>query len=606
MRRLHTIIDRLGATGGWACLLVLATAAGRAADLPAVDYSQGVNWFPKFWRAYQMPRIPSPNLTNGRELAEMLQNGKIELSLSRLNSLVEENSLDLMATRYNVDIAETDILRAKSGQAARGAPGAPLPVEIFSSAIGAGVGGTSGTNAGGTGPSAISAAARQIVMGPTGVFDPDFSIDVSYDRATSPLNTRQVAGVDVVTTPSAAVLMRFEKAFSTGFTFNVSFNSQRQSSTQRFLLFNPAYTSRVFVGAYQPLMRGFGLALNRRFINLAKNDVEITRKIFEQQATTDLVNAQNAYWDLVAARKSVEAAQQALDTAQKLYEDTVHQEQVGVSAPLDVTQSKSATAGSRRDLIIAQTNQKTKELQLKALISKSLNPLSDVELTTTDALPEPKDSEIPTVEEALREALSHRPELAQSDLSLRNQQIAVAYTRDFLKPSFGVFALYASTALTSGVGPMLRQAWQTVPYPEYAAGFSFSISLRNRSAQADNVRAQLELQQQRTTRIRTENQIRMDVENAVVALTQSKAQVEAANQATASSKAAFDAEEKKLELGASTPYRVIQLQRDYVTAETQEIQAQANYAKARVQLDRVRGMVLEHNNISVNQILGGR
>src|SRR5690348_7976281 len=159
MRHPHTIIDRLAAAGGCACLLVLASAVCRAADAPAVDYSQGVKWFPKFWRAYQMPRIPSPNLTNGRELAEMVQSGKIELSLARLNSLVEENSLDLMATRYNVDIAETDILRAKSGQAARGAPGAPLPGEIFSAAIGAGVGGASGTNAGGTGPSAISAAA---------------------------------------------------------------------------------------------------------------------------------------------------------------------------------------------------------------------------------------------------------------------------------------------------------------------------------------------------------------------------------------------------------------------------------------------------------------
>jgi outer membrane protein TolC len=145
-----------------------------------------------------------------------------------------------------------------------------------------------------------------------------------------------------------------------------------------------------------------------------------------------------------------------------------------------------------------------------------------------------------------------------------------------------------------------------MPYPEYAAGFSFSISLRNRSAQADNVRAQLELQQQQTTRIRTENQIRVDVENAVVALTQAKAQVEAAQQAVQASKAALDAEQTKLTTGISTAYRVIQFERDYVASQSQQIQAQANYAKARVQLDRVRGTVLEHNNIPLNDLFGGR
>ena len=603
MRHLYTTIERFGAAGRWACLLVLATAMCRAADLPAADYSQGVKWFPKFWRAYQMPRIPSPNLTNGRQLAEMLRDGKLELSLSSLNSLVEENSLDMMASRYNVDIAETDILRAKSGQASRGVPGVPQPGELFASAIGAGVGNASTINAGGTGPTAITAAARQIVVGPRGTFDPDLQIGASFDRATSPLNTRQVAGVDVVTTPSTAVLTRFERAFSTGFSFAVSFNSQRQSSTQQFLLYNPAYTSRMSVTMYQPLWNGFGFAVNRRFINIAKNDLLVSRQLYRQTVSTAIINAQNAYWDLVAARKSVEAAQQALDTAQKLYDDTVHQEQVGVSAPLDVTQSKSATAGTRRDLIIAQTNEKTKELQLKALISRSLNPLSDVELTTTDALPEPQQSDIPAVQDALKTALANRSELIQADLNIENQRIAQKYTANLLKPTLSVFANYASSSLINGIGPLMQQVWINVPFPEYAAGFTFSVTLRNRSAQADNIRAQLELQQQQTTRVRTENQIRVDVENAVVALTQSKAQVEAAQQATMSSKAAFDAEGKKLAVGASTPYRVIQLQRDYVAAETQEIQSQANYAKAQVQLDRVMGTVLNRNNISLDELL---
>jgi outer membrane protein TolC len=588
----------------WLLLAAITSYGADAADLPPVDYSQGVKWFPKIWRAYQMPAIPKPDLTNGRQLQEMIQNGKIELSLSRLNALVEENSLDMMSSHYTVDIAETDLLRAKSGQAARGVPGVPQPGELFASAIGAGVGAASTINAGGTGPTAITGASRQIVIGPRGTFDPDLQIGASFDRANSPLNTLQVAGVNVVDTPSSDFLTRFEKAFSTGFTFSVSFNSQRQSSTQQFLLYNPAYTSRLSLTMYQPLLNGFGFAVNRRFINVAKNDLEVSRQLFRQQVSTALLNGQNAYWDLVAAQKSVEAAQQALDTAQRLYNDTAQQERLGAAAVLDVTQARSATAGSRRDLIIAQTNEKTKELQLKELISKSLNAVADIELATLDPLPEPQETDIPTVQDALKTAVGNRSELIQADLSLRNQRIAEKYTRNVLKPTFSIFATYASSSLTTGVGPLLQQVWLNVPYPEYAAGFSLSITLRNRSAQADNTRAQLEMRQQEAARVRIENQIRMDVESAVIALTQAKAQVEADKEAVTSTQTAFNAEQTKLQIGSSTPYRVIQTQRDYIAAQSQETQAQANYAKALLQLDRVRGTILQTNHVSLDALLG--
>lgn len=587
-------------------LYALASQTSFAAHPSPIDYTKGVRWFPKFWRAYEMPRIPPPNLANGAELLAMIQDGKIELSLTQLIKLVEENSLDVLSARYSVDIAETDVLRAKSGQAARGAPGVPLPGEVFSSAIGAGIGGALTANGGGTGPAAISAAARQVVIGPRGTLDPDVQVSVSFDHASSPLNTRQVAGLSTVVTPSAAVLTRFEKAYSTGFSFSVSFNSQRQSSTQQFLLFDPAYTSRLSLSFNQPLLNGFGFAVNRRFINIAKNDVQISRELARQQVTQAVINAQNAYWDLAAARENVQAAERALETAQKLYDDNRKQLEFGVAAALDVTQSESAVAGSRRDLIVAQTNQKIRELQLKALISKSVDRLSDVEVVTTNSLPAPPDGDIPPFQESLDTALRDRSELRQAELNIQNQRITEKFTRNSLKPAFAVFGTYASSALVGGTGPLLQQVWQAIPYPEYAAGFSLTISLRNRSAQADDVRAKLELSQAETSRARTENQVRLDVRTATIALLQSRAQMEAARKAVESAKAAFDAEQMKMEFGVSTPYRVIQFQRDFVAAQSQEIQAQVNYVKARVQLDRVRGETLARNNISLDDILRGR
>ncbi len=589
----------------WGFLLLLAFTVRqscRASDLPA-DFSEGAKWFPKFWRAYDAPRIARPNLANGRRLLEMTHDGKIEVSVAQLNALVEENSLDLLAARYNLYVAETDILRAKSGQAARGAPGVALPGAVFASALGAGVGSVSAGGGGGTGPAAISAAARQVVVGPRGTFDPDIQVSVSFDHATSPLNTVQVAGTPTVVTPSTAVLTRFEKAFSTGFSFSVSFNSQRQTSTQQFLRFDPAYTARLSLSANQPLLNGFGLAVNRRFINIAKNDVQISREQFRQQLTSALVNAQNAYWDLVAARENVDAARGTLTAAQRLYEDSRKQLELGMVAALDVIQSESAVAASRRDLISAQGNREIKDLQLKALISKSVDTLSDVELVTTDVLPRSQLSDIPPFQEALKTALANRSELRQAQLNIRNQAIAENFTRNGLKPSLSIFAMYASSSLQSAIGPMVQEVWQAVPYPEYAVGLSLAISLRNRSAQADYIRARLELSQAQTGRTRTENQIALDVRGALIALVQARAQTEAAARAVESARVAFDAEQTKMRLGASTPYRTIQFQRDYVAAQAQELQARVSYAKARVQLDRVCGQTLARNNVSLDEVV---
>ena len=316
------------------------------------------------------------------------------LSIAVSQSLVVENSLDVLTARYNLYVAETDIHRPKSGQAAHGAPGIPLPGAVFASALGAGVGAVSTANGGGTGPAAISAAARQVVIRPRGTFDPDIQVSMSFDHASSPLNTVQVASTPTVVTASTAVLTRSEKAFSAGFSFSVSFNSQRQSSTQQFLRFDPAYTSRLSISANQPLLNGFSDAVNRRFITIARNHAQISRELFRQQVTAALVNAPNAYWDLVAAREGADAASRALAAAQRLYQDSRKQLELGMAAVLDVIQSESAMAGGRRDFIAAQANQEIKDLQLKALISKNVDDLSDVALVTTVLLPEPQDCDI--------------------------------------------------------------------------------------------------------------------------------------------------------------------------------------------------------------------
>ena len=318
--------------------------------------------------------LPPVNTKNGPLLEQSIHDGKLDLSLAEFLALVVENGLDVESDRYTYLLAQTDLLRARSGQAARGIPQAPIPAALFAGAIGAGLGNNANVSPAGTGAAAISAAARQVVIGPRGNFDPTFSLNFSFDRVVSPLNTVRVAGTPTVTVPSAVLQTRFQQELPWGTSYSVSFNIQRQSTTQLFLLFDPAFTSYFSAQIYQPLLNGFGLALNRRFITVAENDRKISREVFNQNLQSIVSNAANLYWDYAALRKQVEVAEQAVAASQKLYEDDQRGFEIGILARLDVVQAQAQLAANRRDLVTAQTNLQMQEVRLKSIISKNISP----------------------------------------------------------------------------------------------------------------------------------------------------------------------------------------------------------------------------------------
>ena len=132
-------------------------------------------------------------------------------------------------------------------------------------------------------------------------------------------------------------------------------------------------------------------------------------------------------------------------------------------------------------------------------------------------------------------------------------------------------------------------------------GFSLSFLPHNRAAQADDMRARLDLRQAETGLERTRNQIRLEVRNAIIGLLQARAQVSAASRAVELSLQTLDAEEKKLRAGTSVAYNVIRIERDVLNAQQAEVQARVNYAKARVELERATGMLLEHRGLSMDK-----
>jgi Outer membrane efflux protein len=338
--------------------------------LDLASLGQGPAALPLIWAPYRPMPLPPVDLRNGSLLEQRIGEGPMRLSLHDFLQLVVENDLDLQAARYDVAIAQVDLLRAQSGQAARGTALAPLPDALFAGAIGAGVSSTAGLSSGGTGGAAITTQGKLVAFGPRGNFDPTLSLNLSYDHLVNPLNTARVAGLDAVTVPTTVLLTRFQQQLPYGTSYSISVNLQRQASTQQGLLFNPALTSFVALQVYQPLLNGFGLALTQRFVTLADNNRKIVREAFHALLDARLSAAANAYWDLVASRAYLRVAEQAVAAAQQQDDEDRQRVRVGVMAPIDVlsadaqlasdisTQVQSATVGVTRDRAQVQAAQR--------------------------------------------------------------------------------------------------------------------------------------------------------------------------------------------------------------------------------------------------------
>lgn len=596
------------AIAAFACGLAL-TAVQLLAQTPEAappDYTRSAPFFPRPYRQYVPRPVPEPDLADG-DLAPLIHDGTLHLSMAQVVAAVVRNNLSIAAARINPSIAQTDLLRARSGNSPRGLDMARIPSGVFAGAEGGSILGTAGGSGGGSSnPGGITGSAGRVSIRPSGLFDPTVGVSFSLDHTSSPLNTLVVAGEPSVTTTTAAFSANYTQAFSTGTSVTVSYGMQRQSSTQLRLLYNPDFTPGFTATVSQQVLNGFGFAVNRALIKVAENEQGIERESFRQQAIAALTGAENAYWDLAAAQAGVRSAQQALQVAQQLVEENKAQLKAGTMAPLDVLTAQSQAAAAQRDLVVAQTGVKNTELQLKSMISKRLDePLASATIEVADAFPNPEDAQVPSLEDAIATAKQNRPELSIAAGNIKSETDVMPFIKNSLLPNFNVFGLVTTVGLYNVFGTSFTEALH-LRYPEVAFGVSLSFPLHNRQAQADDIRSRLELRQAKDTLVRSESQVEVDVQNALIAVKQAAAQVSAANAALGLERDKYDAERKKLESGLSTSYQVILVQRDLFAAELAYTQARDTYAKGLVSLSQMMGTTLEANHLTLDGILRAR
>jgi outer membrane protein TolC len=581
----------------------------KVSDEAPREYSKGKIPVPNLLAPYSSVNIPMPNLSNSARLQQFIRDGKLYLSLQDCLALALENNLDIAVQKYLPWIADTTILSALAGNG------------VLS-------------------------------------FDPKVTatsnISHSVQPVSNPFLTGAGTGLSSVTSHSDTANFTYNQGFSPGTNFSVFMNNTHSSSSSKAFTFNPSVQSSLTVQVQQALLNGFGILPNTKFILIARNNRQISDLQFQQLVITTITNVQNDYWNYVFAIQSIVAAQESLTLAQQLYDNNKKQAEIGTMAPLDVTTAKAQVASATTAVIQAQTARRQSEVVLLSVITK--NPLSgglsNLEIVPTDNTFIPNVVEDIPLDQAVREALTNRPDYKQFQITLNSDDINIRASRNALLPTLNVTGQYGWTSLaghqtiTSGGAvipglfvanlnsPIVNAGGTPTPnqfvgipattpivqttqitgltdafnqigtnqFPSYLLGFNLTIPIRNRAAQATNIAAILQQREDTTNLQRQQNLIVVDVHQAQIQLDQARATLNSAISAKGLQEESLAAELKKLNLGASTQFQVIQIQNSLAFALNSEVQARVALVEAKVNFDRALGRTLQVNNIQISEV----
>jgi outer membrane protein len=577
----------------------------KVSDEAPREYSKGKRPVPNLLAPYSQLNIPMPNLSNSARLQQFIHDGKLNLSLQDCLALALENNLDIAVQKYLPWIADTNILSALSGQ------------------------------------------------GTLLNFDPRLTANTSFANSVQPVVNPFLSGAGTalssVTSHQDQANFVYNQGFSPGTNFTVTMNNSHTSSPVN--SFNPAVQSSLTVQVQQALLNGFGILPNTRFIRIARNNRQISDLQFQQLVITTITNVQNDYWTYVFTIQSIVAAEESLTLAKNLYENNKKQAEIGTMAPLDVTTAQAQVASAETAVIQAQTARRQSEVVLLSVITK--NPLaqglSNLEIVPTDNTFIPQVVEDIALDQAVREALTNRPDYKQFQITLNSDDINIRVSRNALLPTLNATGQYGWTSLaghqklnTGGTvipgvfvanlnDPIVNAGGTPIPntflgvpattpvfpttvvtgltdafnqigtnqFPNYLLGFNLIIPIRNRAAQATNIAAILQQREDTTNLQRQQNLIVVDVHQAQIQLEQARATLTSAIEAKKLQEESLSAELKKLNLGASTQFQVIQIQNSLAVALNSEVQARVALVVAKVNFDRALGRTLQVNNIQI-------
>ena len=568
------------------------------------------------------PYIPSTapelDLSNSPRLENLIRDGKIYISLHDAIAVAIENNLDLAYFRYNFPIAQTDILRTKAGSPANG----------VNTAISQGTQGGFGASTGGGGGSSgsgFSAGAGGIVTSTLGAgtsvssFDPYLTFRGYVDHTTVQEANEITTGVPTLKNNTIEVLSNYSQSFPIGTNLSVSYLGNRVASNSPYNLINPELYSNFQVQISQPLLYGFGVATNERYIRIAKRNSQITDLAFKAQVIATVTQVENIYWDLVNVFDSERISEQSLGFANKNLSDDQKQLKLQAIPAMQVMTDESAVATAEGNLTVARASLRLNELLMKNALTKVDDPtIDEMPVIPLDLHGEADPNADKSMDDLISDAEKKRPEVAIYKMTAEVQKQSLKDINSELLPTLNMYGVYAGAGTAGPVNPLCNPSTQdcstnlptgfpsmlanTFNYssPEYQVGMTLSINLRNRQAKADQFRAVLQYRQSQISSEQQQKGIRFDVRNSKFALEQAQAHVVAAQKARDLAQKTFDITKQEQVLGAKSGFDTLTAQDALAQAEQALDTAQTAYEKAKVDIDRATGDTLERTGVSID------
>jgi outer membrane protein len=599
------------------------------------DFTKERRYFPNPLAPYTPTTAPAASFMNSPRLDDLIKGGKIYLSLSDAVLLALENNYDIAIQRFNLDIADTDILRTQSGALFLGVNSGLVTGTL-------GGAGTTVTSGGGPGGTSVAAGGAGTGVGGQGLttngggplpetMDPSVTGTVQLQRSSTQELNPLFSGSSKLNQNTNIYNFAYNQGFITGTALTVGFNNSYTTSNSIFNTYSPAYQTTFNAQVTQHLLQGFGWGINGRFIVQTKNNRRIADSAFRQQLLFTINQVENIYWGLVSAYEDLQARQRSLEQSTRLLEDDKKSLEIGTMAPLDVVSANSSVETDKQAVITSQSNLEYQQLVMKQAIARSLEDptLANAPVIPTDRIsliemPEERES----ADDLVRLADANSPAIEQAVITLKNDEITLKGERNALLPTVDVYGFYGASALGGSQSPDCVNfetgvacppgSFPPITYgtafsnlfnsssPNKGAGVNITIPIRNRLAQSAQARSELEYRQAQMRLQQLYVQTRMNVINAQYALTNDRASVQSAMATREYDRQSLDAELKKLHLGASTTANVLQQQRALAIAENSVISATAKYAIDRAAFGEILASTLDRFNISIADAVTGK
>jgi outer membrane protein TolC len=594
-------------------------------------------------RPYEAKPLPPVNLQNSGRIFDLMRAGQLYLSLADAIALALENNLDIELERYLPRIAQTDIQRAQGGGLLRGlsllvnepppgigGPSGPLLTTLTASSTPAAPVNTNFSDVALITQQQNNLAVTGALPLSTGPsipqYDPTISGSLNWAHESTPEYNPLITGSsNWLLSNNFNGNVGWTQGFSTGAQVSMTFDNTRLTSNAARYTYNPILNSSLAFTVTQPLLRGFGVELNRRYIHIAKNNAKIAELVFRQQAIDTVAGIARLYTDLVSLNEDVKVKRESLKLAERLYEDNKNKVDQGSLAPIELTRAQAQVAATRQALISAEGLVEQQELIVKTAITRGglANPaIRAARVIATDTLADPGSEPARPVEDLIADALRSRSDLAQGGIQVQNSEIALKGSHNALRPELDVVGSVQNGGISGDINPIaaaqtpgaalypgsygtaLGQIFKN-NFPTYMVGLQLNLPLRNRVAQADAVRDELQVRQTQIRRQQLEDQVRLEVADASVALQQARAAYDAAVQSRKLQEQSVEVEQVTFDVGLATNYLVIQYQTYLAQARSTEVAAKGAYAKAKVALDRATASTLEVNRVSVEEARDG-